>query len=1426
MKYINRFCILLFLSLLLFSLLAPAVAVSGQTAQAMPPHRAPSVSSISVPTYTHGTASSWMIYDGGQATTWQDEPYESKMQIICNTNATEYLNYCKGLLSKGYTRLYSKVVEGKTDKNRYLRYLSPNEDYIIYAYYTAASQQVRLIVDTHPDTLQRFSYSGTGTKETQVYMYALSNPDDCYAAGTDPNTTQRRNEAGSMYIIRMPDNSLFIVDGGGLEQMGDRDAEKLYRFCRKITGVPEGERMIINTWFISHGHADHYAGFPRFISIYNDSFLLKNIMYNFEVLNTSRSYTRIVSKLYPEAKFYKPHTGDSFTIAGVQFDVLYTTEDRYKPNSSNKLLLNDSSCTDYPNENNTSTVLRVTFDGKKLLLTGDLQKADALLLGMYPAADLKSDLLQIPHHGADYHVDLVKTVAPTISFINQVETARARLNVYANHASWKAYCGQLYWSGTETVGYSASKGIFYREAFTPNDYLGWSSATYPVQKENPYTSPAVTASEEYYRYSKVSALTTSDQAYVIADKKLDRIFAYDANTGTVSSNYAGLFNNGKYYFSASQRRLVNWLIRYTTFQTHASAAVDGVKTYYGGTPIQKGTGDYWGTPTLPTGMVLGKNDTFTATGMYGTWAKGSDQFESLATGTWVDALKDGSFLIYRHYKGTYYPFYRDASVATDGGWGVTELTKAQTNAKLDYLQTCLYAYEATPSKMRLSWTGHKDYTITAGPSPADLISLVAGDLRVNYSLDDFGAKGEIPYDAYGIQKVGTYWLECSPAYDPQRVGDYTLTIRYKNPNEVIQDLGSVTVHAKAPVDTDKLYFTFDNLPADQERYQEEAAYSGFNFDGTSRWEYSRNGKIPGTVNTADEGTVKLTISDWDANTLKGTNLSPYAGDTAPLKYNPKHAQVMQIRFKMNNMRAAVNSDPFIRLWYTKTENGQAVTTYDRAYNLGTNYVSDGQYITATIDLFTQADITANASVSGFPTTTFANAGTISDITVAFHNFAANATESPGEIIVDYIYIGPKAQMPKVVYTATFCNEDGQVLQTGRVCRGETASYTGAVPTKAADEVNHYTFAGWKTKEGAEAVLTEISSDLTVYASYMSTAHSYSYEALADGTLKATCSCGYEEVREPVEDGTLKLNHSLNLASDISLNLQIPKTLLEGFDMTTVYVESTIDTYDGNEKTGTTTIRTDPVESGYYYYFTTDGLTAVQMNDKISSVIYGTKEGYPYYSPVDEYSIATYAYSQLDKATVADSLKTLCADLLRYGTQAQIFKAYRTDSLADSLMTEAHKAYLSDMEAVTFGNTNRVLNDLSDAPITWAGKALNLESKVALKFIFNPASYTGSPSDLTLRISYEDAQGSIKTLILDDPELYAEGMRVYVFTLDTLLAAELRAVVSAQIFAGETPVSCTLEYSADTYGNNKTGPLLHLCKALFAYSDSAKAYFAK
>ena len=44
-------------------------------------------------------------------------------------------------------------------------------------------------------------------------------------------------------------------------------------------------------------------------------------------------------------------------------------------------------------------------------------------------------------------------------------------------------------------------------------------------------------------------------------------------------------------------------------------------------------------------------------------------------------------------------------------------------------------------------------------------------------------------------------------------------------------------------------------------------------------------------------------------------------------------------------------------------------------------------------------------------------------------------------------------------------------------------------------------------------------------------------------------------------------------------------------------------------------------------------------------------------------------------------------------------------------------------------------------------------------------------------------------------------------------------------AGEVQVSPTLQYSGDTYGSNRTGALGELCRAILAYSDAARAYFA-
>lgn len=312
--------------------------------------------------------------------------------------------------------------------------------------------------------------------------------------------------------------------------------------------------------------------------------------------------------------------------------------------------------------------------------------------------------------------------------------------------------------------------------------------------------------------------------------------------------------------------------------------------------------------------------------------------------------------------------------------------------------------------------------------------------------------------------------------------------------------------------------------------------------------------------------------------------------------------------------------------------------------------------------------------------------------------------------------------------------------------------------------------------------------------------------------------------DPVLDETVKIAHSLNLESDISLNYVVSASKLEYAE--NYYLECVIPTYSGNTLVGTETVKIDPVQKGSYYYFTLTGLAAIHMNNEMEARLYYTKDGVNYVSLVDNYSIAQYAYSAMAKSDVGAELKTLCADLLRYGASAQTFKGYRTDALADRNMTAEQKAYLTDLNKVTLNKCNETLNDLEGATVQWVGKTLVLDNKVELKFVFNLDEFGGDRSDLRMEVSYVNIAGETETVMVENLEVYNAAKNQYSMTFDGLLAAELRIPVEVKIYSGNEQVSCTLRFSAESYGIGKTGALGDLCKAVIAYSDSAKAYYIK
>ncbi len=100
------------------------------------------------------------------------------------------------------------------------------------------------------------------------------------------------------------------------------------------------------------------------------------------------------------------------------------------------------------------------------------------------------------------------------------------------------------------------------------------------------------------------------------------------------------------------------------------------------------------------------------------------------------------------------------------------------------------------------------------------------------------------------------------------------------------------------------------------------------------------------------------------------------------------------------------------------------------------------------------------------------------------NNAENATEVVAPTEDTYTESKYVRIEPVQASTITFINYDGTVLQSVQVPQGETPSYDGETPTKAADAQYSYTFAGWSP------AISAVTGEATYTATYSATQNTY------------------------------------------------------------------------------------------------------------------------------------------------------------------------------------------------------------------------------------------------------------------------------------------------------------------------------------------------
>lgn len=343
-----------------------------------------------------------------QASYYEMDPYDGLKEIAA---------YEAGLVSDGYTLWQENEIEGsrfvtyyKGDTLIHLNYFMPmNEFRIVYGPKTYLPEGGPITSYENKVTPSVSIIEGT---ENVLCMVIQTADGHFYVidGGWDSVSKQKKT-------LNAGDRNERVVE---YTRDSERDMEVLYRFM--LDKTPGGGKPQV-TWMITHADPDHILLPARFFKDYAGKFDMDTIVYNFPNLfniglgqsggstndptvmtSYAENFLNKANEHYPEVNHFVYHTGQKYYIPGGEIEFLMTAGEDFWPNKM-------------PWMNHTSGVWRFTIDGKTILITGDAEKGICnQMVGIF-GPYLKSDILQVNHHGANgATLPFYRRIDPTICF--------------------------------------------------------------------------------------------------------------------------------------------------------------------------------------------------------------------------------------------------------------------------------------------------------------------------------------------------------------------------------------------------------------------------------------------------------------------------------------------------------------------------------------------------------------------------------------------------------------------------------------------------------------------------------------------------------------------------------------------------------------------------------------------------------------------------------------------------------------------------------------------------------------------------------------------------------------------------------------------------------------------------------------------------